>query len=184
MTAAARDLITPQRLAEFFAPRSLALVGASDTSGWARFILAASNAVGYSGPLLPVHPVHREVFGRPAVASLRDLSEPPDLAFILAPTGAVMEVLYDAAACGVRNVVVLASGYREAGSAGRELEAELVARAAGHGIALLGPNCLGFLNTTAKVAPFALTVPLPLTPVTPTSNTDSPFTLNAYWCPW
>jgi acyl-CoA synthetase (NDP forming) len=156
--------ITPQRLAEFFAPRSVALVGASDTSGWARFIVAASSAVGYSGPLHPVHPVHPVVFGRPAVPSLRDLPEPPDLAFILAPTAAVLQVIEDAAAAGVRNVVVLASGYREAGSAGRELEAELVARATSHGITLLGPNCLGFLNTAAKVAPFALTVPLPLTP--------------------
>ena len=96
--------------------------------------------------------------------SLRDLAEPPDLAFILAPTHAVLDVLEDAAAAGVRNVVVLASGYREAGGAGRALESDLIARAAAHGIAVLGPNCLGFLNTAAKVAPFALTVPLPLTP--------------------
>jgi acetate---CoA ligase (ADP-forming) len=159
----ARELITPGRLAEFFAPRSIALVGASDTSGWARFIVAASNAVGYSGPLQPVHPKHQKVFGRPAVPSLRDLPEPADLAFILAPTAAVMGVVDDAAAAGIRNVVVLASGYREAGSGGRDLEDELVASAAAHGIVLLGPNCLGFLNTAASAAPFALTVPLPLT---------------------
>jgi acetate---CoA ligase (ADP-forming) len=162
--AAARALITPERLAEFFAPRSIALVGASDTSGWARFILAASSAVGYDGPLLPVHPTHQQVFGRPAVPSLRELPEPPDLAFILAPTGAVRSVIDDAAASGIRNVVVLASGYREAGRAGRDLEDSLVAQAAAHGIVLLGPNCLGFLNTSARVAPFALTVPLPLVP--------------------
>ncbi len=162
--AAARALITPERLAEFFAPRSIALVGASDTSGWARFILAASAAVGYEGPLLPVHPTHPKVFGRAAVPSLRALAEPPDLAFILAPTGAVRSVMEDAAAAGVRNVVVLASGYREAGDDGRALEDNLVAQAAAHGIVVLGPNCLGFLNTAARVAPFALTVPLPLTP--------------------
>jgi acetate---CoA ligase (ADP-forming) len=164
VVSSARELVSRERLAEFFAPRSVALVGASDTSGWARFILAASSAVGFSGPLLPVHPVHEQVFGRPAARSLRDLAEPPDLAFILAPTSAVLDVLDDAAAAGVRNVVVLASGYREAGSDGRALETELVSRAAGHGIAMLGPNCLGFLNTAARVAPFALTVPLPLTP--------------------
>jgi acetate---CoA ligase (ADP-forming) len=162
-TVTARALVTPQRLAEFFAPRSIALVGASDTSGWARFIVAASAAVGYQGPLHPVHPVHEKVFGRPAVPSLRDLPEPVDLAFILAPTQAVMDVIDDAAAAKVGNVVVLASGYREAGSDGRQLEEALVARAAGHGIVLLGPNCLGFLNTAAAAAPFALTVPLPLT---------------------
>jgi acetate---CoA ligase (ADP-forming) len=159
----ASTLVTPERLAQFFAPRSIALVGASDTSGWARFIVAASSAVGYCGPLHPVHPVHEKVFGRPAVPTLRDLAEPVDLAFILAPTEAVMGVIDDAAAAEIGNVVVLASGYREAGSRGRELEDELVARAAEHGIVLLGPNCLGFLNTGAAAAPFALTVPLPLT---------------------
>jgi len=155
--------MTPQRLAEFFAPRSIAMVGASETSGWSRFIVAASAAVGYTGPLLPVHPRHEKVFGRPAVRSLRDLAEPADLAFILAPTEAVSDVIEDAAAAGVRNAVVLASGYREAGADGKQLEDDLVGAAARHGIVLLGPNTLGFLNTSAKAAPFALTVPLPLT---------------------
>jgi acetate---CoA ligase (ADP-forming) len=162
--AAARRLVTPERLAQFFAPRSVAMVGASDTSGWARFIVVASKAVGFEGPLVPVHPRYQTVFGRPAVPSLQDLDEPADLAFILVPTHAVAAVIEDAAAAGVRNVVVLASGYREAGPAGALLEDSLVAAAGAHGIVLLGPNCLGFLNTAARAAPFALTVPLPLTP--------------------
>jgi len=161
--AAARQLITTERLREFFAPRSIALVGASETSGWARFIVAASSAVGYSGPLLPVHPRHDKIFGRPAVRTLRELTEPADLAFILAPTEAVATVIEDAAAASVRNAVVLASGYREAGVDGVALEDGLIATAASHGIVVLGPNCLGFLNTAAKAAPYALTVPLPLT---------------------
>jgi acetate---CoA ligase (ADP-forming) len=161
--AAARQLITPDRLREFFAPRSVALVGASESSGWARFIVAAGSAVGFTGPLLPVHPRHETIFGRPAVRSLRELAEPADLAFILAPTQAVATVIEDAGAAGVRNAVVLASGYREAGSDGVQLEDSLIGAAAAHGIVLLGPNCLGFLNTAAKVAPYALTVPLPLT---------------------
>jgi acetate---CoA ligase (ADP-forming) len=160
---AARALITPGRLRDFFAPRSIALVGASETSGWARFIVAASSAVGYTGPLLPVHPRHQVIFGRPAVRTLRDLDEPADLAFVLAPTEAVSTVIEDAAAAGVRNAVVLASGYREAGAGGVALEDSLVTSAASHGIVLLGPNCLGFLNTGARAAPYALTVPLPLT---------------------
>ncbi len=155
-------LITPERLQEFFAPRSVAVVGASESSGWARFIVAASHAVGFTGPLIPVHPRHERVFGRPTAPSLRELREPADLAFIIAPTSAVADVIEDAAAGGVRNVVVLASGYREAGADGRELEDELVQAAVSHGIALLGPNCLGFLSTTAPAGPFALTVPLPL----------------------
>jgi acetate---CoA ligase (ADP-forming) len=156
--------VSPERLREFFAPRSLAVVGASDTSGWAQFILASGAAAGFSGPLIPVHPRHETVFGRPAVPSLRDLAEPVDLAFVMVPTDAVPEVIDDAAAAGVRHAVVLASGYREAGPEGRARQDRLVAHAAGRGILLLGPNCLGFLNTHAPAGPFALSVPLPLNP--------------------
>ncbi len=160
-------LVAPGRLREFFAPRSIAAVGASDTSGWARFVAAGSKAAGFGGPLIPVHPVHSTVWGQPAVPSLRDLAEPVDLAFIMAPASAVEGVLDDAAAAGVRNVIVLASGYREVGDQGRAQEDRLIARAAGHGITLLGPNCLGFVNAHARAAPFALTVPpsLPAGPV-------------------
>src|SRR5580698_6797918 len=153
------SLVAPGRLREFFAPRSIAVVGASDTSGWARFVAAGSRAAGFAGPLIPVHPVHAAVWGQPAVPSLRDLAEPVDLAFVMVPAGAVEGVLDDAAAAGVRNAIVLASGYREVGDQGRAQEDRLIARAAGHGITLLGPNCLGFVNAHARAAPFALTVP-------------------------
>ena len=156
--------VTPERLREFFAPRSLAIVGASDTSGWAQFILASSAATGFDGPLIPVHPRHETVFGRPAVRSLRDLAEPVDLAFVMVPTLAVPDVIDDAAAAGVRHAVVLASGYREAGPEGSARQDALTRQAAQNGILLLGPNCLGFLNTHATAGPFALSVPLPLRP--------------------
>jgi acetate---CoA ligase (ADP-forming) len=157
-----RPLVTPDRLREFFAPRSIAVVGASDTSGWARFVLASSQAAGFPGPLIPVHPVHETVFGRPALRSLRDLDSPADCAFIMVPAEAVEGVLADAGAAGVRGAVVLAAGYRELGQAGRALEQQMIATARAHGITVLGPNCLGFLNAHARAAPFALTVPAPL----------------------
>jgi len=158
----ADPLVTPARLREFFAPRSIAVVGASETSGWARFLFASAATAGFDGPLIPVHPVHTTVFGRKAVASLRDLPEPADLAFIMAPLPAVEAVLDDAAAAGVRGAVVLASGYREVGGDGSALQDHLAAHAAGHGITLLGPNCLGFLNAHARTAAFALAIPAPL----------------------
>lgn len=160
---ALRPLVTAARLAAFFAPRSIALVGASDSSGWAQHIVVSSRAAGFSGPLVPVHPRHREAFGRPAVPSLRQLAEPVDLAFVLAPQHAVEDVLDDAAAAGVRNAVILASGYREFGDTGRERQERLVARAVKHDITLLGPNCLGYLNAHARCAPFGFVVPTPLT---------------------
>lgn len=159
---AADGLVTPARLREFFAPRSIAVVGASETSGWARFFVGSAVAAGFDGPLIPVHPVHKTVFGRKAVPSLRDLPEPVDLAFIMAPLPAVEDVLEDAGAAGVRGAVVLASGYREVGGGGQALQDHLAAHAAAHGVTLLGPNCLGFLNAHARTAAFALTVPTPL----------------------
>lgn len=159
---ASRELVTPRRLREFFAPRSIAMVGASDNSGWARFIVASCATTGFAGPLIPVHPKAKTAFGLPAVPNLRDLPEPVDLAFILAPLPAVESVLDDMAATGVRNAVVLASGYREVGEEGQSLENSMVTRAISHGITVLGPNCMGFLNAHTGAAPFALTVPSPL----------------------
>jgi acyl-CoA synthetase (NDP forming) len=159
---ASRELVTPQRLREFFAPRSIAMVGASDNSGWARFIVTSCATTGFTGPLIPVHPRAKTAFGLPVVPNLRDLPEPVDLAFILAPLPAVESVLDDMAAAGVRNAVVLASGYREVGEEGRALENSMITRAVSHGITVLGPNCLGFLNAHTRAAPYALTLPPPL----------------------
>jgi len=158
----ARELVTPQRLREFFAPRSIALVGASDNSGWARFIVASCATAGFGGPLTAVHPRAERAFGLPVVPSLRDLPEPADLAFILAPAQAVEGVLDDMGAAGIPNAVVLASGYREAGEAGRELEDALLDRAIANGVTVLGPNCLGFVNAHRRSAPYALALPPPL----------------------
>ena len=156
------ELVTPQRLRAFFAPKSIALVGASDNSGWARFIVASCATTGFAGPLTAVHPRATSAFGLPVVPNLRDLPEPADLAFILAPVHAVEGVLDDMAAAGIRNAVVLASGYREVGEDGRALEDAMAARAITNGITLLGPNCLGFVNAHTGSAPYALTLPAPL----------------------
>ena len=161
---AARELVTPQRLREFFAPRSIALVGASDNSGWARFIVASCATAGFAGPLTAVHPRATGAFGLPVVPSLRDLPEPADLAFILTPVQAVEGVLDDMGAAGIPNAVVLASGYREVGEAGRALEDALLDRAVANGVTVLGPNCLGFVNAHSRSAPYALALPPPLIP--------------------
>ena len=153
---ASRQLVTPQRLRDFFAPRRIALVGASDNSGWARLIISNSAAIGFEGQLTPVHPTARSAFGLPAVPSLRDLPEPADLAFILTGVSAVESVLDDARAAGIKHAVVLAAGYREVGEEGRALEDSLVARAISHDITVLGPNCLGFVNAQARTSPYAL----------------------------
>src|SRR6266699_3048635 len=159
---AARELVTPERLRAFFAPRSIALVGASDNSGWARFIVASCATTGFAGPLTAVHPRATGAFGLPVAPSLRDLAEPAELAFILTPVQAVEGVLDDMGAAGIPNAVVLASGYREVGEAGRALEDALLDRAVANGVTMLGPNCLGFVNAHSRSAPYALALPPPL----------------------
>ena len=159
---ASRELVTPRRLREFFAPDSIAIVGISDNSGWGRFIVTSCQTTGFSGPLMAVHPRAKTAFGLPVVPSLRDLPEPADLAFILAPVQAVESVLADMGAAGITNAVVLASGYREVGDDGRTLENAMVSRSIANGITVLGPNCLGFLNAHTRAAPYALTLPPPL----------------------
>ena len=159
---ASRRLVTPQRLRDFFAPRTVAMVGASDNSGWTRLIIAASAITGFDGKLIPVHPKAKSAFGLPAVPSLRDLPEPTDLAFILTGVPVVESVLDDMQAAGIKNAVVLAAGYREVGEEGKALEESLVARAIAHDITILGPNCLGFVNAQTRAAPYALTMQPPL----------------------
>lgn len=161
---ASRALVTPARLRSFFAPQSIAMVGASDNSGWGRYIVTSCLTTGFTGPLIPVHPKAKTAFGRPAVPSLRDLDEPVDLAFILAPLSAVEGVLDDMGAAGIKNAVVLAAGYREVGGEGVRLENSMVARAVANDVTVLGPNCLGFLNAHTRSAPYALTLPPPLLP--------------------
>lgn len=158
-----RHLTEPDRLADLFAPRSVALVGASDTSGWGRLIVDSLRVSGFAGDLRMVHPTRPSAFGMPTAPSLRALEEPVDLAFVMTPTSAVEGVLVDAAARGIRNAVVLASGYGDGGgAAGRELEQSLVERATELGISVLGPNCLGFVNAARSVAPFGLGIVPPL----------------------
>jgi acetate---CoA ligase (ADP-forming) len=159
---ASRRLVTPQRLRDFFAPRKVAMVGASDNSGWARLIIASSAQAGFPGKLFPVHPKASSAFGIQAVPNLRDLPEPVDLAFILTGPPAVESVLDDMGAVGIKNAVVLAAGYREVGEEGRKLEDSMLARAIANDVTILGPNCLGFVNAQTRSAPYALNLQPPL----------------------
>ena len=155
-------LASPERLRRLFSPTSIALVGASDTSGWARNVYESLRTGGFDGRFVPVHPRHPTAFGMPTQPSLRHLEEPTDLAFLLVPTHAVEDVVHHAAAAGIRNLIILAAGFGERGNDGRRLERRLVETAAAHGITLLGPNGLGFINAQAGVAAYGLTLSSPV----------------------
>jgi acyl-CoA synthetase (NDP forming) len=134
------------------APESVAVVGAGkDRGGLGAEVFRNLLANGFRGP---VHPVNRDadlVDGIPAFASVLDLPEPVDLAVIATPAADVPGVIEQCGERGVRSVVVLSAGFSESGPAGLQLEQEAVDAARRHGLRLLGPNCLGLINTDPSV---------------------------------
>ena len=143
--------ITGDRLTTLFRPRSVALVGASDKSTFS--ILAYNNLVqfGLSERTYLVNRRGAETHGRATTRSCAEIGEPVDVAFLMVPQAGTLDAMSDAAAAGIRNAVILSSGYGEAGEAGRVAQAELVAHAESLGMVLLGPNHLGFANFTEGI---------------------------------
>lgn len=137
-----------------FRPRSIALVGATDSSHWARNIRTSLTSIGYPGRLVVVHPHRDAVLGLPTMRSLTEADDEVDLAYVLTGTDAVESVLDDMAAAHVHNGIVLASGYSESGDDGRRAQQRLASRARTLGIAVLGPNSMGFVNPHVRTAPF------------------------------
>ena len=120
-------------LRPLLAPRSVALVGATEREGTLGAIVYRNLAAGgLRGALYAVNPKHREIFGQRAYARLTDLPRPPDLAVIVTPAHTVPGIVEDAAAAGVRAAVVLTSGFGETGAEGRALQEEVL-KAAKHG---------------------------------------------------
>jgi acyl-CoA synthetase (NDP forming) len=141
---------TPVRLRELLAPRSIVLVGASDRSGWSGGSYANFETIGFDGALHLVNRNGGEVHGRPAFTSCAEIGEPVDLALMLVGAAALPGALADAAAAGIRSVVVLAAGFGETGADGLRAQAELVERCRKLDLMCLGPNCLGFVNVVDR----------------------------------
>jgi acetyl coenzyme A synthetase (ADP forming)-like protein len=148
-----RDRVaTAVSLRPFFHPKSVAVVGASrDPSGIGYRILEALVLNRFQGPVYPVNPKATVVGCMRACASVRELPEPVDLAVIVVPRDAVMGVVDDCAARGVRALVVITAGFAEVDAEGGALQRGLVDRVRSHGMRLVGPNCMGLLNTDAAV---------------------------------
>ena len=145
-------------------PRSLALVGASEASLWSQNLVANLRGLGYSGVLSFVHPRERQLFGEPAHASLEEVPGEVDCAWVMTGTAAALDVVESAGRKGVRGMVMLTAGFREAGQPGAILERRLVDRCRELGIQLQGPNCLGFVNYQERVAAYGLLMQPPLLP--------------------
>ncbi|HXD85140.1 MAG TPA: GNAT family N-acetyltransferase [Urbifossiella sp.] len=156
---------TVASLAPFFKPRGVAVIGASrQLATVGRCIFDGLLAASFTGPVYPINSQATELAGRKCYSNVRDVPDPVDLAIIAVPAAAVLGVVDDCAARGIRALVVLAAGFAETGRAGSELQKVLVERVRGHGMRRVGPNCLGLLNTDPAVrlnASFAPVFPPP-----------------------
>jgi acyl-CoA synthetase (NDP forming) len=134
-------------------PRSVAVLGASDRTGVGQRVVANLRALHYPGELYLINPNRSVVAGLPAYPSLAELPAVPELVVAAVNREATVREIAEASRLGCRAAVVLAAGFGEAGERGRELDAEL--RAATREMALLGPNCLGFVNLVDDVAAYS-----------------------------
>lgn len=145
--------MTPEVTRALFSPRTIALVGASDDPAKvAGRPLTFLRQHGFGGEIWPINPRRETVQGEPAFASLADLPGTPEHAYILLPADAAIEAAAECASAGVLVVSVLADGFSEAGDAGMRRQQRLLAAVSGSQTRLLGPQCLGVVNVSRKIA--------------------------------
>jgi acetyl coenzyme A synthetase (ADP forming)-like protein len=158
-------LAAAQSVRGFLETRAVAVVGASRHAGTIGAALIANlTSAGFTGSIYPVNPQATTIAGLTAYPRVSAIGAPVDLAVIAVPAGAVEEVVADCAHAGVRGVVVISSGFAEASPAGKEAERRLTGRVRASGMRMVGPNCMGILNTDPRIAlnaTFAPTCPPP-----------------------
>lgn len=146
-------------------PRSIAVVGAGRRPGSVGHEVVRSLLTSdFSGTVYPIHPSERSICGVPAHPSLSSLPERVDLVIIAVPAPLVPAIVEEAASSGARAAVIISAGFAELGRSGADVETEMLASSRRYGMRIVGPNCLGVVNTDPEVrmnATFARLVPSP-----------------------
>ncbi len=146
-------------------PKSVAVVGATNRAGSVGLAVFSNMLdAGYQGVLYPVHPTARAVHGVRAYPRLTDIPDEVDLAVVIVPAEVVPTVVEEAALKNVKGLVVISAGFKEVRGRGEELETELKRLVQEHDLRLIGPNCLGVINTNPSIrmnASFARKMPRP-----------------------
>ncbi|MGE5249407.1 MAG: acetate--CoA ligase family protein, partial [Bacteroidota bacterium] len=136
-----------RQLHTLFNPRSIAVIGASDTPGSVGHSVFKNLIMnGFPGSVYPVNASRAVVHSVKAYANIASLPEQIDLAVIATPAGTVPHILEECAASRVLSAVVISAGFSEAGEEGRRLAEQIRQTAASSSMAILGPNCLGFIR--------------------------------------
>jgi acyl-CoA synthetase (NDP forming)/RimJ/RimL family protein N-acetyltransferase len=142
-----------QSMARFLLARSVAVIGASRRHDSIGATLVRNLVLGgFTGRVYVVNPAADAVAGMPAYPSVADIPDEVDLAIVAVPADAVQDVVLDCAAKGVHGLVVITSGFAETGLEGRRRQRRLVGLARSYGVRLVGPNCLGVINTDPDIS--------------------------------
>ncbi len=151
------DSLTP-----FFKPQGVVIVGAS-TSPEKLGYGVARNLVqgGYAGAIHFVSQKAGMLFGRPLYAQLSDVPDPVDLAILIVPTQSTPQTIEACGQRGIKAAIIMSSGFREVGAEGAELEERCKEIARAQGVRLLGPNCIGILDTHLPLDTTFLQPPMP-----------------------
>ena len=139
--------VDPKAIAKLFYPRSVAFVGASGTFGkWGYILFCNLAAGGFKGAIHLVNPKGGEIAGRPVFRSVGEIPGPVDLAVVTIPAAKVIDLIPQLKDKGIKNMLLITSGFAETGAEGRRLEEELVRKAREADILILGPNTMGICN--------------------------------------
>ena len=148
-----------------FKPQAIAVVGASRRPGSiGREILHKLIEYDFHGKVFPVNPKADYIHSIKAFPRVSAIPDPVDMAIIVVPRDEVLAVVDDCSKKGVKGLIVITAGFGETGEEGRKLEVELSARVKRYGMRMVGPNCMGVINTDPEVrmdATFAPALPLP-----------------------
>lgn len=134
-------------------PRTVAVVGASrDPAAIGSMIFSAILGCNFSGTVYPVNNQTTSVHGVRAYPSVRDLPESPDLVVVAVPAPKVFAVAEESIRAGAKGLIVVTSGFAESGPEGAAQQHKLVELVRSHGVRLVGPNCLGLMNTHPDIS--------------------------------
>jgi acetyltransferase len=145
----AHDILRVKRpaLDVLFAPKSVAVIGATDRAGSVgRTLLWNLISNPFGGAVYPVNPKSRSVLGIKAYPSVKELPEPLDLAVVATPAPMIPGIIGQCADMGVKGAIIISAGFKETGAAGAELERQVLAEVRRSHMRLIGPNCLGLMN--------------------------------------
>ena len=136
-----------QPLDVFFAPKTVAVIGATETANTVgRTILWNLVSSPFGGTVFPINPKRPSVLGVKAYKHISEVPEPVDLAVIVTPASSVPGIIHDCAEEGVQAAIMISAGFKEIGPAGVELERQILAEARRGHMRIIGPNCLGVMS--------------------------------------